>query len=199
MTRILFTSSFLIAVLTANAAFQAPKRHAPLKLMGRDYWTLLSSNRFSDPARDSMLVGFWDVPEIKALPVFRDCALVAYSNSIRQPEDDRATWCTVRENFAPGKDADWDALEARSKIDKPLAIFFEGKRRAANLAGEVRLDYADYEAWKARHPNLVAIRMGCEWGNDALGATRKKKLDREDPVRLAAVQKKWSGYNIHDR
>jgi hypothetical protein len=41
--------------------------------------------------------------------------------------------------------------------------------------------------------------MGCEWGNDALGATRKKKLDREDPVRLAAVQKKWSGYNINDR
>ncbi len=59
-------------------------RHAPLKVMGRDYWTMLASNRFSDPARDATLVGFWDVPEIRRLPVFRDCGLVAFANSLRR-------------------------------------------------------------------------------------------------------------------
>ena len=172
-------------------------RHAPLKIMGRDYWTMLSSNRFSDPARDATLVGFWDVPEIRNLPVFRDCGLVAFANSLRQPGGDMATWPTVRENFFPGKDGDWDALEANAKPDKPLAVFFEGKRPASTLAGEIRLDYDDYAAWKARHPNLVAVRMACEWGGDALRAIQRPRI--KDPERLAEVRKAWGGYRIHDR
>lgn len=187
-----------VAAGVSAAPFEVAGRQAPRTVMGRDYWTLLSAMQFSDPAYDASLTGFWDAPEIRALPVFRDCALIAFANSIRQPKDGRATWSTVRENFAPGKCAGWDALEANAKPDKPLVVFFEGKRRAATLAGELRLDQADYAAWKARHPNLVAVRMACEWGNDARRAATCPVV-KDDPVRTEQIRAAWGGYRLNDR
>lgn len=190
----------LVLAFVAEAAYDVAPRQAPLKIMGRDYWTLLSSRQYSDPARKVTDGSLWDVPEIRGLPVFRDCALIAFASSISQPKDGRATWTTVRENFGKGGagTADWDALEANAKPDKPLVVFFEGKRRPATLTGEVRLDQADYAAWKARHPNLMAIRMGCEWGNDALRAA-KRPVVKGDPARTEQNRKRWGGYRLNDR
>ena len=111
-------------VVCAAAAVMAAGTSAAgdVKVMGRGYWTLLSSGQYSDPAFDKTLVGEWDNPELKAAAVFRDCALIGTSFYMKQREDGFASWRTVRENFFPGEDPVWDALEANVKSDKPLLL-----------------------------------------------------------------------------
>ena len=163
-----------------------------VKLMGRGYWTLLSANQYSDPSWDATLVGEWDNPELRASAVFRDCGLVGTSFYMKQREDGYASWRTVRENFFPGTDPVWDALEANRKSDKPLVLYFSGRRPRDILAKRIDADVEDYRAWKARHPNLLGIRMACEWTKDVVKCGEKGILpgawnlaDRHSLRRLA--------------
>ena len=173
-------------------------RFSPPLVMGRDYWTMLSSGPYTDPARNSSLTGIWENAELAALPVFRDCGLVNFSRRPPpKPETGLAAWRTVRENY-PQESTDWDALEANAKIDKPLAVVFTAKRNVLSMAGEIDLDYADYEEWKKRHPNLISVRTLCEWGSDIMH-TRKGASKVADANRRAELEERWCKYALDDR
>ena len=187
-----------IETVSETAAVPAAT-HWPKVTMGRDYWTLLSSGRFSDPAYDDQLTGAWDNPAIRALPVFRDCALIYHLNRpAPDPATGKATWRTVRENCSP---KEWEALEANVKADKPKAVVFAGKRGFSSpvtLGGEIDLDLDDYAAWKKRHPNLVAVRTLCEWGNDIMLAW-KRIPNVKDEVRRKEIESFFAGFRPDDR
>ena len=167
-------------------------------VMGRDYWTMLSSGPYTDPARNASLTGIWENAELAALPVFRDCGLVSFSRKPPpKPETGLAAWRTVRENY-PAKSSDWDALEANAKPGKPLAVVFTSKRNVLTMAGEIDLDHADYEAWKSRHPNLVSVRTLCEWGSDIMH-TRNGARAVADAARRAELERLWCADALDDR
>ena len=170
----------------------------PPRILGRDYWTLLSSGPYSDPAKSRDLPAAYDNPDVANRAVFRDCGLVNFSHGRPPPvQSGRATWRTVRENYAPDG-RDWSAVEANAKPDKPLVAVFTPKRHILSMAGKVDLDYEDYAAWKARHPNLVSIRTMCEWGNDIM-LTLKGIAGVKDAARRAELERLWGGAQMDDR
>ena len=174
--------------LVADVSRTVPASHAPVRTMGRDYWTKLLSTKYSDP--------YWkldapeDNPELARLPLFRDCAVNYYAS--RKPPVDRPAWRTVADNFGGEKSPMYRAMEARSKPDKPFTVVLGPKRYADALVGEIDLDRADYEAWRGRHPNFTGFSMLSEWDNEIAnlaGFVRNRLKDR--PEKLAAFDAEW--------
>lgn len=139
--------------------------------MGKDYWTILGSYYYSHPYwcqhidPNGWTAGF-DNPKVANLPLFRDCAVVGMA--CRPPPEEAtglAAWPTVQENFIRGN-GHWEAIESRQKADRPLNAIFSSKRESKVLAGKVDMDKADFERWKARHPNLFVFHTLSEWDND---------------------------------
>lgn len=188
-----------VETVSDSVAVEPAATHWPKQMMGRDFWTILSSNRYSDPSRTNELTGVWASEELVNAPVFRDCALVHHLGvGAPDPKTGLATWRTVRENASPDS---WAALEANAKPDRPCAVVFEDKRgfhSPVTLGGTIDLDHADYAAWKSRHPNLVAVRMLCEWGNDiVLSKNRAEKI--VDEKRRAEVKAFFAGFDYANR
>ena len=195
-----YFAAFLCAATFAGCCpsvqkpFEASPRHAPRPVMGREYWTYLSSWRYSDPGVGEASGG-WNA-EIADLPVFRDCGVVrSTGKGAPDPAGTKATWRTVEENCAPPQ---WECLERAAKKDRPLVLVFRGKRDQGALAGEVDLDYDDWSAFKAANTNLVCCRTICEWGNDILMFI--KRTDKvTNPARNRELRERWSQYDMANR
>ena len=152
--------------LVANPLFDDGRLGLP-KTMGRDYWTVLRSSDgpYADPARK--LNEKDAATGLVNLPLFRECAL-RHSSGRNDPTNPAwASWRKVVDNFAGGaQNEKWRCLEANAKPDVPVFVSFGAKRSKLAQVGKIDLDFDDYRAWRARHPNLVALQVGDEWGND---------------------------------
>ena len=183
-----------------QAPFETPAAHRLKKVMGRDYWTILSSHPYTDPyyqGVESVWKNPWHNRALCALPVFRDCGLVSTSGRLPPPADGKdSVWRTVADNY--GGNAQWSAVCANAKPDKPLVVVFSAKRDVLAMAGDVDLDYDDWRAFKASHPNLVGARTMCEWGNDLrLLVGRTKRV--LDPSRRAELEAVWARHSMTNR
>ncbi len=130
---------------TVQKPFAVSERHAPKLVMGRAYWTYLSSWYYNDPGFADNLVGpalFWENSawanaSLTNMPVFRDCALVR--NTVKPPPDSvgtKAAWRTVEENCIPTR---WKCLERAAKKDRPLVLTLNSKRNVLALACGARV------------------------------------------------------------
>jgi len=189
---------------TVQKPFAVSERHAPKLVMGREYWSYLSSWYYNDPGFADNLVGpalFWENSawanaSLTNLPVFRDCALSR--NTVKPPPDSagtKATWRTVEENCIPTR---WKCLERAAKKDRPLVLTLNSKRSVHALAGDIDLDYADWAEFKAANTNLVCVRMLCEWGNDIQVSMRHTPRVK-NPERRAELEKRWRQYDMTNR
>ena len=173
-----------------------PAGHMPRKVMGRDYWTFFHEWRYSHPL--NKLPGAWDNPELASLPMFRDCGLVYYSGNLEIPKD-KATWRKVIGNFG-GENGVWKRFESSAKTNCPATMLFHPKCRGTPaLAGEIDLDYDDYAAWKARHPNLVSVRFQSEWGVDLVQIMLNRERHKKNPAVYALLQDVWNRYSWTNR
>ena len=150
-----------LAALVANPWNEVPDRFRPMDVMGRGYWSLMTSEYATDPEFAKSRAT--DNPELREVSVFKDCALSNYAS--RRIKEPWGAWRTVAENYG-SPNPSWDALERFGKMDKPLFVTFGGKRTVQAMVGPVEMDFDDYRAWKARHPNLFAIGSLGEWDND---------------------------------
>lgn len=184
--------------------FAASERHVPKLVMGREYWTYLSSWYYNDQGFSDYPDGpvewwaksVWANASLTNLPVFRDCGIVR--NTIKPPPDAagmKATWRTVQENCTPTR---WKCLQRAAKKDRPLVLTLSSKRNVLALAGEVDLDCDDWAAFKAANPNLVCTRTICEWGNDILLCMRRTPQVK-NPKRRAELEKRWRQYAMTNR
>ena len=190
--------------------FTASELHAPRLVMGRAYWTYLSSWYYSDPgfsegsgeptAPDDP-AGWWNTnawanDSLLDLPIFRDCGVVR--NTVKgapDPAGTKSTWRTVEENCTLSR---WKCLERAAKKDRPFVLVFRGKRDQGALAGEIDLDLNDWSAFKAANTNLVCIRTICEWGNDILMfIQRTDKVT--NPGRNMELKERWARYDMANR
>ncbi|MDD4019925.1 MAG: hypothetical protein PHV28_18510, partial [Kiritimatiellae bacterium] len=80
---------FFLALTSCDAPYQAPERHVPKQVLGRDYWTFFFSWKYSDPM--VKLEGKWDNPELANLNMFKECGIVFWSGHLALPRD-KATW-----------------------------------------------------------------------------------------------------------
>ena len=195
-----------LAVLIAASALVAgepwlaapPPSHLPPKVMGRDYWTFFHEWRYSHPLNE--LEGAWDNSAVANLPMFRDCGLVYYSGNLSLPPG-KGTWRKVIGNFG-GENGVWRRFESTAKTNCPATMLFHPKcRYTPAMAGEIDLDYDDYAAWKARHPNLVSVRFQSEWGVDLVQRMLNRKREK-DPAARAVLEEawnRWSWTNRYDR
>lgn len=174
---------------------------APAKIMGRDFWSLFETHAIADPGQP--MQGVWNAPELAELPMFKDSALIYKTGAQYYPPTDyRATWPTVRESFSPkAKCPLWEAMEKNSRPENPVFINFPSKRKIDALAGPIELDRADYEAWKARHPNLVGAIVLSEWGADiaAMRNNLPKITNEVKRAEVAAYMEDIDWSNRYDR
>ena len=152
------------------------------------YWTVLSSQPYSDPSQNPTGATF--NAELAALPVFRDCALVNQS-SLRRAPNDRAAFRRLEENYVGGADDPrWLSLAGNPKPDRPLFSYMVTKRDAAALVGPVDLDRGQYAEWKAAHTNFFSFRMLSEWGVD-LTHLKQRAGRIADPARRDEFLREW--------
>ena len=142
--------------------------HPAVTVMGRDYWTLLNSGPFSDPARP--LTGVNAGTGLEDLAMFRDAALVYPVGGQPPPDPELATWRTMEECYPGGtNDATYVAMKANAKPEVPIFTRFSHKRLSntlQGLEGRLDLDHASFDAWRGQFPNLVGLVMADEWGNE---------------------------------
>jgi len=183
---------FFLALTSCDAPYQAPERHVPKQVLGRDYWTFFFSWKYSDPM--VKLEGKWDNPELANLNMFKECGIVFWSGHLALPKD-KATWRTVAGNFGGKGCNSWNNLAAAQKAGRPVTLMFHPKCRfSESLAGEVDLDYDDYADWRRDQPTLTSIRMQSEWVVDLV----QHQLGRDNPKfsdRLRAkLNEVWNTY-----
>lgn len=150
----------------SDGSLRVAERHKIVRVMGRGYWSLLFAWCLTDPAcKESGGELLTKAPGLSCVPFFRDCALV-YRGDVKppDPESGRATYRTLGEYYATN--GRWSQLEASAKPTRPMFLTMRGKRGATTFLGDVDLDYVDYAAWKARHPNFLAVRAASEWDHD---------------------------------
>ncbi|MBQ6915301.1 MAG: hypothetical protein IJQ65_06230 [Kiritimatiellae bacterium] len=184
-----------------QAPFVVPEAHRPKLIMGREYWTMLESNPYTDPyyqGVDRVWENPWHNRALCALPVFRDCGLMVQSYGPPPPgEGKAATWRTYEGDFGRGN-PNLGAIQANMKRDKPLVLLFTSKLNVRAMAGEVDLDADSWRAFKASHPNFIGTRTLNEWGNDVITNMRHTK-DIENPDRRAELEAVWARYSLTNR
>ena len=179
--------------------FAAAARHYPLKTLGCDYWTILSSAPYTDPGYAVCGVKWgsgWNNASLTNLPVFRDCGVVRRAS--KPPPDSAGTasaWRTVREGC---RDDVWKVIEADAKKDRPAVLVFGGKRHVDAMAGDIDLDHADWEAFKKARPNLIGTRTMCEWGNDLMLMMRRTS-NIVNKARRAELESVWARHSFSNR
>ena len=148
--------------LVANPHFDAD-RVARQEVMGRGFWIRGIGYKVDDVRYPgNRETGLQD------LPVFNDRVPECGFGSRPVPKDyGYATWPKVADNIPGGTNsAAWKAFEATGSLPVPTFAGFWAKRTHQALVGEVKLDYDDFNAWIARHPNLVGIELLDEWVGD---------------------------------
>jgi len=179
----------MIAVfaLAVQMSWELPKEHELKRVMGRDYWTLLSDSFYGnegDPTKGGL-----NDPAVRGVPAFEDCGLV--NQTFTRPPKGHGAYRKTLDNWAdddPGK----AMLLKNRRPDKPLALAFWTKRWPAAMAGDCDVDVADWEAFKKRFPNLVAVRHTCEWGNEVLMLSGRGRDVPEDNGQRADFEKRWN-------
>ena len=167
----------------------------PVKIFGRDYWTLLESGPYADPGQKPH--AHWENPDLSRYAFLRDCGVVQKTSRWDVPPEG-GSWRTVRENCSSRDSRCWNAMEANAKHDKPLVTIFSPKGRFGALMGPNDLDMEDYRAWKARHPNLIGLRVLSEWGNNMASLPRQVKNLPDSPLKEEWT-KLLSRYDFNDR
>ena len=177
--------------LVANPSFAANRLASP-PIMGRGYWTLLDRGPWVDPT--------WQMTEaqrtsaLAGLPVFREAAVGRGTHGGTAPSDPKvATWRTVAANMRGGEKGElWRSLEANAKPDTPLFFAFGPKRYLKAQVGKIDLDYEDFRAWCARHPNLFAMYALDEWENDVFSMKDRLNLLKTQEERDELVKRLYS-------
>jgi len=128
-------------------------------------------------------------PAVKGVAAFEDCGLV--NQTFTRPPKGHGAYRRTLDNWAdddPGK----AMLLRNRRPDKPLAIAFWTKRWPSAMAGDCDVDVADWEAFKKRFPNLVAVRHTCEWGNEVLQIHRRGHEVPEENGQRADFERRWN-------
>ena len=178
------------------SAWEPSARMWPKKFMGRDYWTILTKDYYTskiDPMAQEVDPKPPLNPKLRALPAFQDTGIY-YSFGRNPPKGGKATWRTMRENFASLDKRDDKAWESfRPKNDgRPALCVVQHHRRMNSLEGEIDLDYADYAAFTNGLPNLLGYSMLSEWVNDARSVSgRCARMSKTDPERAELVRRNW--------
>ena len=188
------------AVAWGAADCTIPERHRPQKIMGRDFWRALY--RYGDHALSSSWASNaravrYDNPAINQLEAFTDVIHVYFGR--RMAPADKPAWRSFRDNFRD-EEPDKEIVTANPFPDKPLIVQTTGKRGYSSWGGEPELDYAEYKAWKAAHPNLLYDGSCEEWYNDLMMSYEPGRIEKKisDPVRLREI-KAFLGEKPKDR
>lgn len=171
-----------ISGLVANPVVESAQLSATIR--GRDYWTWLTATRYSDPSEKPDAAYN---PEIAKRAVFADCALHCAVRT--KPPAGKPAFFTVKDNYCKAPQM-WTRIEARSKPDYPMIIRWATKREVEAMAGPIELDYADYRAWKTRHPEVWGYEFLDEWDNDLISIPRKIP-NVKDEVQKRALIEEW--------
>ena len=171
-----------ISGLVANPVVESAQLSATIR--GRDYWTWLTASRYSD---QSVKPDAAYNPEIAKRAVFADCALHCAVRT--KPPAGKPAFRTVQDNYCKNP-LMWERIEARAKPDFPMIVRWATKREVEAMAGPIELDYADYRAWRARHPEVWGYEFLDEWDNDLISIPRKIP-NVKDEVQKRALIAEW--------
>ena len=179
-----------IAETVETGDLEVPARHIPKRIMGRDYWPALYKYRDWLPGAkydNSAFEVRFDNPDIFKMPAFRDAAPVYWARNDPPPVDGvSGTWRHFADNFTPDE-RDREIIDSNPHPDRPFLFATTSKRQFWTWGTEADLDYAEYAAWKATHPNALYDGTILEWDNDLMLAYRRVKgLTNE--VRRAKVE-----------
>ena len=171
----------------ARAEWKLPAEHELKCVMGRDYWTLLSDSFYGN-AGDPTSGGLND-PAVRGIAAFEDCGLV--NQTFTKPPRGHGAYRRTLDNWSDDDRGKALLLQNR-RPDKPLVIAFWTKRWPAAMAGDCDVDASDWEAFKKRFPNLVAVRHTCEWGNEVLNLHHRGGEVPEENGQRADFERRWN-------
>ena len=187
-------SATVRAAFASATIYDVPSRHVLKRIMGRDYWPALYKYRDWIPrdwhprmkSNDAYEVRF-DNPEIFKLPAFRDAVPVYWARNNPPPVDGASgTWRHFADNFT-ATERDREIIDSNPYPDRPFLFAVTGNRRFWTWGADIDLDYDEYAAWRAKHPNVLYEGSMLEWDNDLrLAYSRVKGLTNE--VRRAKVE-----------
>jgi len=197
-----FVAYGCLAVVTAGCGPEKPwerdvARQRLPEIMGRDFWHMARSWWYTNPLEP--LNRPFDDPALAKDPIYGDLGLTWLSTKPLYP-DKMKEYCYPRivDEFWNETAQCWKNLEANPKPDRPLVMSLISKRGLYPPVGPIHPDRADFQAWKARHPNFLYCWTAAEWDNDMVH-NRLRMKGHPDKALVKAMEEAWGGYAFSNR